>query len=627
MDKVNGTNGSVFRVDGRKVYCDGHPELPLKEGFLIGEGMAMFGYHRAPKYIVNLETNEVKQLVFLKRDNRSHSIHYRPLYMKSMLEVEKYLYICLFALCIIISQRAEGQELDDIVYNQIVVKADSVAQLGQNYRISYQYNCKDSLEEITAPQWNWNNQNYNLLAGPSKSMESTYYFSNGKLKPIQRVTFTFELEFTRVGVFDLPPMTVKLTNGNTITSKSVTVNVSSTSSNIHERELLAENTSKGNLLVIETKLNKHTINLGDSIDCEIRLYTDMNVYEIYAQSLLPIRNAYWEIHDFLKEMSFEKVEYNGALINSALLAKYSIIPMQSGNIVIDPMAFSVVHCTPNPDIDPVEAFYNGKDASIYNDTIIKTNKLEIEVSDAMILPDNLIVNSSTLKYNKGIIIDYSSSLLASVDSISPSFLDLEKMFLTQLLKEKVFDKPSITLFAGRPHYPTTKELSNLQNISSSKDNDGSAIYDAVLASALHEGALTTYDHQFSIILLTDGSDNASHLSEATLVSILKQNNIRVDIVAFASNKDSVYYNFGDSIGVIKIANRQNLNDVERIAKATNGIFMVIENEKQISQAIRKLKEQGGKKPPMKTPSNEFCLEKGMLYRLYESIIKSSETEF
>ena len=63
MDKVNETNGSVFRVNGRKVYCDGHHELPLKEGFLIGEGMAMFGYHRAPKYIVNLETNEVKQLV------------------------------------------------------------------------------------------------------------------------------------------------------------------------------------------------------------------------------------------------------------------------------------------------------------------------------------------------------------------------------------------------------------------------------------------------------------------------------------------------------------------------------------------------------------------------------------
>lgn len=33
-EDFNETNGSVFRVDGRKVYCDGHPELPLEEGFL-----------------------------------------------------------------------------------------------------------------------------------------------------------------------------------------------------------------------------------------------------------------------------------------------------------------------------------------------------------------------------------------------------------------------------------------------------------------------------------------------------------------------------------------------------------------------------------------------------------------
>ena len=38
--------------NGRKEYCDGHLELPLEEGFLIGEGMAMFGYHLVLLYIV-----------------------------------------------------------------------------------------------------------------------------------------------------------------------------------------------------------------------------------------------------------------------------------------------------------------------------------------------------------------------------------------------------------------------------------------------------------------------------------------------------------------------------------------------------------------------------------------------
>lgn len=52
-----------FAVDGRDVYCKGHPELEKRVGFTIGEGIAMFGISWGPLYIVNLKTGEMKQLI------------------------------------------------------------------------------------------------------------------------------------------------------------------------------------------------------------------------------------------------------------------------------------------------------------------------------------------------------------------------------------------------------------------------------------------------------------------------------------------------------------------------------------------------------------------------------------
>ena len=52
-----------FAIEGRDVYCKGHPELEKRVGYTIGEGIAMFGISWGPLYIVNLKTGEMKQLI------------------------------------------------------------------------------------------------------------------------------------------------------------------------------------------------------------------------------------------------------------------------------------------------------------------------------------------------------------------------------------------------------------------------------------------------------------------------------------------------------------------------------------------------------------------------------------
>ncbi len=67
LNKVmgNSENQPHFEIDGKKVLSIGFPELEALHvyGYMIGEGMAMFGQSRGPLFIVNTETNKIKKLV------------------------------------------------------------------------------------------------------------------------------------------------------------------------------------------------------------------------------------------------------------------------------------------------------------------------------------------------------------------------------------------------------------------------------------------------------------------------------------------------------------------------------------------------------------------------------------
>ena len=75
-------------------------------------------------------------------------------------------------------------------------------------------------------------------------------------------------------------------------------------------------------------------------------------------------------------------------------------------------------------------------------------------------------------------------------------------------------------------------------------------------------------------------------------------------------------------------NQQDLEPLKRIAKATNGIFIMIENKEQISNAIQDLmqKLQKDESPNLK-PDKSFNPKQEMLYKFYEKIISESKSDF
>lgn len=110
---------------------------------------------------------------------------------------------------------------------QIVVNADSVVQLGEIYKLCYQYSTKDSIDGIVSPSWDWekNAYGYEVLAGPNHSRQSSFDIVNGQVSSIYGETFTYLLNFNREGLYSMPIMKAQTLDGRKVTSKPFVVRV------------------------------------------------------------------------------------------------------------------------------------------------------------------------------------------------------------------------------------------------------------------------------------------------------------------------------------------------------------------------------------------------------------------
>lgn len=535
-------------------------------------------------------------------------------------------------------------QIDTSIKNvKITVVADSVVQSGNLFYLRYTYQYTDSTDAIATHKLEReeNNDGLKVLGGPYTSTAITSKSTNGKTKTEHKRTYTFVLSLDKEGRYKMPTLRIKTTSGKEIISAPFMVRATkeyvpkkgntSAFDRISQSNGNASEANRSKIMTVDAIVSRKSITLGDSIECEIVLYTDKDLATASPTLSLPISSAYWKEHKAdtikVKEMKYKKDYW----LKSMICKRFTITPMQAGEIILEPIELTVSYYTRDTrayqPFDPFADFFKIREI---RDTIIKTKRIRIKVEDKEIPTEPFVLDGNHPTRHTGIILDRSSSLMARSDSLAPTFLEIQNQFLKKLLNNKKAEEYSLTLFAGKAHYPKLTNTESILKLQPSKENDGSAIYNAILAAALRDGALTTEQNKarlpYSILLLTDGGDNSSYLSEKTLTNILLQHNIRVDVVAFASKKDTLYYPYNDSI--IKINNRQDFSDVERIAKNTNGEFILVENKGQIPDAIRRIKEKIAKREPSKQqPEDSFKPNEAILHRLYKKIIKEAESDF
>ena len=548
----------------------------------------------------------------------SRVLIFKPICMKSF-------FISLFiAVCANLSVFAQ---------TKFSISYEDTVNVGEPVKIKYIVE-DDKEFEITPKPLKIKNSFMELLAGPYTSTNTSFKMDNGKLIRHKSIILEYSFLCSKSGKHLVPSLTVTDSNGNEYSSlEGMSFYVIDDEKNQKKKMV---DTDKQKILEIVAVVDKNKISLGDSIKCQIHLFTNLDVVSLNTLKDLEVDNAIRHEIPTDTQKTFKETIYKEMPVKTVLLDEYYLIPLQAGTIKIENASFKALYSEHDPNIDPIEAFFNAKSCRIERDSVLTIKSVYFKVTPKELYNKNINTTAvANTRSSVGIVLDRSSSLFTTEDTLRANYYQLENDFMKRFLPN-INRNYDLTIFAKHPYKIFKDDLQEYANSIKDSNNDGSAVYDAIL-SAITDRETGKIDKK-SIILLTDGSDNCSRISANTLTNILLENGIRVDVVAFASKMDSVYYVFKDSIDTngddiyddvelrnTLIENGQNLDNIKEIATATGGVFIQVCNETQLSEAIQQIQNAiSFEKRPLKKPAKMFKPDRGMLVKFFKEIYDVSK---
>lgn len=548
----------------------------------------------------------------------SRVLIFKPICMKSF-------FISLFiAVCANLSVFAQ---------TKFSISYEDTVNVGEPVKIKYIVE-DDKEFEITPKPLKIKNSFMELLAGPYTSTNTSFKMDNGKLIRHKSIILEYSFLCSKSGKHLVPSLTVTDSNGNEYSSlEGMSFYVIDDEKNQKKKMV---DTDKQKILEIVAVVDKNKISLGDSVKCQIHLFTNLDVVSLNTLKDLEVDNAIRHEIPTDTQKTFKETIYKEIPVKTVLLDEYYLIPLQAGTIKIENASFKALYSEHDPNIDPIEAFFNAKSCRIERDSVLTIKSVYFKVTPKELYNKNINTTAvANTRSSVGIVLDRSSSLFTTEDTLRANYYQLENDFMKRFLPN-INRNYDLTIFAKHPYKIFKDDLQEYANSIKDSNNDGSAVYDAIL-SAITDRETGKIDKK-SIILLTDGSDNCSRISANTLTNILLENGIRVDVVAFASKIDSVYYVFKDSIDTngddiyddVELRNTliehgQNLDNIKEIATATGGVFIQVCNETQLSEAIQQIQNAiSFEKRPLKKPAKMFKPDRGMLVKLFKEIYDVSK---
>ena len=548
----------------------------------------------------------------------SRVLIFKPICMKSF-------FISLFiAVCANLSVFAQ---------TKFSISYEDTVNVGEPVKIKYIVE-DDKEFEITPKPLKIKNSFMELLAGPYTSTNTSFKMDNGKLIRHKSIILEYSFLCSKSGKHLVPSLTVTDSNGNEYSSlEGMSFYVIDDEKNQKKKMV---DTDKQKILEIVAVVDKNKISLGDSIKCQIHLFTNLDVVSLNTLKDLEVDNAIRHEIPTDTQKTFKETIYKEMPVKTVLWDEYYLIPLQAGTIKIENASFKALYSEHDPNIDPIEAFFNAKSCRIERDSVLTIKSVYFKVTPKELYNKNINTTAvANTRSSVGIVLDRSSSLFTTEDTLRANYYQLENDFMKRFLPN-INRNYDLTIFAKHPYKIFKDDLQEYANSIKDSNNDGSAVYDAIL-SAITDRETGKIDKK-SIILLTDGSDNCSRISANTLTNILLENDIRVDVVAFASKIDSVYYVFKDSIDTngddiyddVELRNTliehgQNLDNIKEIATATGGVFIQVCNETQLSEAIQQIQNAiSFEKRPLKKPAKMFKPDRGMLVKLFKEIYDVSK---
>ena len=216
--------------------------------------------------------------------------------------------------------------------------APSVVEVGEQFRLTYSLNRKGTNLQVPTLE------GFNLLMGPSTGSSSSFSSINGKVTQSVSYTYTYVLEGTKEGTFQIPPATVTV-EGKEYRSNTLSVEVvkgSGNNANRSGRRGEPAEQSEGNVAVNENNLfvkvdvSRRNLYIGESLVATIKVYSKVNLVSFGRMKFPSFDGFLAEDIPTPQQIELVRETYNGEIYKVGVLRKVLLFPQHTGEITIEP---------------------------------------------------------------------------------------------------------------------------------------------------------------------------------------------------------------------------------------------------------------------------------------------------
>ncbi|MCR5313299.1 MAG: BatD family protein [Bacteroidaceae bacterium] len=278
----------------------------------------------------------------------------------------------------------------------LTVRAASTVEEGDKFRIQFTVNSQD-VSNFSAPDF----KGFEVIYGPSTSSQSSWSMVNGHTSQSSSITYTYVLLASRVGTFNVSPASVQV-DGQTVKSRPFSIKVLPAGQGSSSRNTNSSGVAGGrqsnvpvttgnnistNQLFMTATASRTSVYEQEAILLTYKLYTQVDIRDLDGK--LPTLDGFQvQQLPLPRNQEMEIENYNGRNYRTIVWCQYVLYPQKSGKLVIPSITYEGLVVQRNPNINPIDAFFNGTSGLMELRKKITTPRLTINVSPLPTKPDN-----------------------------------------------------------------------------------------------------------------------------------------------------------------------------------------------------------------------------------------------
>lgn len=236
--------------------------------------------------------------------------------------------------------------ISSLVYSQNVefkASAPSVVAVGEQFRLSYSVNGEGT--DLKVPTL----EGFDLLMGPASSQSSSFSSINGKVTQSVSYTYTYVLEGTKEGTFQIPAATITV-DGKKYQSNTLRIQVVKGSANSNatrsdgqkaDQPDASASVNESNLFV-KVDVSRRSLYLGESLMATIKVYTKVDLTNFGRSKFPPFDGFLAEEVPTPQRIELVRETYDGQIYNVGIIRKVLLYPQHTGQITIEPFELECI---------------------------------------------------------------------------------------------------------------------------------------------------------------------------------------------------------------------------------------------------------------------------------------------